>query len=1352
MSAPAGVPEYLASVLHRSGDTPVGTCFQLSPGVLATAWHVLGDQDLGNPGDEVRFTPLTGGPAAVAVVERVDPPNDLAVLRTSSPLPASVTAVASTGQVASGTDVIVAGYAAGAGHEGARAYRYLTVGGQWGGPAERWDDGAKVGRLSTKDLLLGMSGAPVRRRSDDAVVGVVTARYNSPDGWLRDSVWTGRTEDLAALAPRALSWFAPYLRTHGQLRHALAEQGRSLTEVDFVNPGGDAAPSSVFDVLEARYERGGYAEPRRGVLLEGVAGAGKTRTCFEVAERAEQDEHWLVLHAVPGAPVTADGLVQAVLEHARLADADRVLLVMDYLDGYSRLRLSDLAQDLQDGDPEGRVVCLASSRPGALEGREAQAVFTRVPLEDGEKYRREVAAAIFQKVAPTAWKRWDEDRLVAVCSDRPVLALLIARALEEQLRAGKEAPDLSGLRRGELFDWLRRRLERDFVDVPAGGDRVTALSRPHTWLLASTVSLLACPQNRPAVESAVDAAVDRRADDFAHRGADVVARLRRQGWLVGSGDRLDLVHDIVADGLLDATLVVEDTVRSRTAEELLDALLDDGPVFSRAVGHLTRWTTDQEPSRRTGIEAACTGWLIRRESDIGALLDSGALGEKAFELMARAPWQAGMLRRWNQLVAPWLDRIEEERPEALPGVLAQAAHGMPGRLPEQLLRSVLACLESHPLAPGTGTLLQALLQGERLPPERLEPVVDRALAWARRHEGERRAIQLLGACLGRPELSPGAARTVVAEGWKWVRRNPVHRAGSVVLGPLLERDDLGPLGNKILDTAMTWVVRLSGNPGVSFVLPPLLKRPDLGAHRDRAVGLALAWLLGHHSRGEASFVLRPLLRLDLTESEAHQAVRYARKWLSRARDRKRDREEPPDFVVVALLRWDGTAAGRIRKLLQEQPVTERRRRLLLDLLRENLPQPLFRDVVDACLGWLRTYGTGADCELLHLLLGKLSPRDEAWEEASDRAVRWLKLHSGSPDASYLLDDLLTAGPADADLTRRALDWLALPDSAPRASYVLRPLLWHLGELTGDQAEGVVDRALSWLEDHAEYDEAGFVVEPLLHLRSLGQGRADATVRAATRWLRAHVASANTDRVLQPLLARGDMPPALRTEAELLAVVRLERHPNTSGGKALLTTLIAKPGPGPECATALLPQLMRRTAEGGAATALFISLLHAVPAGTEQRAALVEHTLGWLAGRTPFNDDATKVLAHLLAGEDLTDEQLARAAGSYLAGPDRPLGLAGLLRHPGPAPWRAAVVSRAFDWLPGNVTRAVASEVLLGLLRDPDPVVRHAVEVRGWAEEWLVVNGPVDHRWAAVTEALEEIRAWPGEKAGGGPLG
>ena len=36
------VPGYLGRVLDDDG-APVGTCFQVTPGVLVTAWHVLDD-------------------------------------------------------------------------------------------------------------------------------------------------------------------------------------------------------------------------------------------------------------------------------------------------------------------------------------------------------------------------------------------------------------------------------------------------------------------------------------------------------------------------------------------------------------------------------------------------------------------------------------------------------------------------------------------------------------------------------------------------------------------------------------------------------------------------------------------------------------------------------------------------------------------------------------------------------------------------------------------------------------------------------------------------------------------------------------------------------------------------------------------------------------------------------------------------------------------------------------------------------------------------------------------------------------------------------------------------------------
>ena len=78
-AAGRGAPGYLGRVLDGDG-TPVGTCFQVAPGVLVTAWHVLGDVGAAGDGDRVMVDPLGGGAAFAAVVARADPLRDLAVL------------------------------------------------------------------------------------------------------------------------------------------------------------------------------------------------------------------------------------------------------------------------------------------------------------------------------------------------------------------------------------------------------------------------------------------------------------------------------------------------------------------------------------------------------------------------------------------------------------------------------------------------------------------------------------------------------------------------------------------------------------------------------------------------------------------------------------------------------------------------------------------------------------------------------------------------------------------------------------------------------------------------------------------------------------------------------------------------------------------------------------------------------------------------------------------------------------------------------------------------------------------------------------------------------------------------
>ena len=200
MTATAGVPDvrvpgYLGRVLD--GDrAPVGTCFQLAPGVLVTAWHVLDDIAAAAENAQVRIDPLAGGQAFDAVVARMDPLRDLAVLTSAASLPAIAGPLTATDQIPLRARVTVTGHAVP--DDPGHTYQFLNAPGEWAGGTTR-DDAIPLGRMTSSAVVPGMSGGPVIRDSDGAVAGVVSGRYNSLDGWLADTVWVARTEDLAVL-------------------------------------------------------------------------------------------------------------------------------------------------------------------------------------------------------------------------------------------------------------------------------------------------------------------------------------------------------------------------------------------------------------------------------------------------------------------------------------------------------------------------------------------------------------------------------------------------------------------------------------------------------------------------------------------------------------------------------------------------------------------------------------------------------------------------------------------------------------------------------------------------------------------------------------------------------------------------------------------------------------------------------------------------------------------------------------------------------------------------------------------------------------------------------------------------
>ncbi|MGB3442075.1 MAG: trypsin-like peptidase domain-containing protein [Actinophytocola sp.] len=188
---------FLGRVLGAEGG-PVGTCFQVAPGVLVTAAHVLEDLGAEDPGAAVRVDPLAGGDPFDAHVIAMHSRYDLAVLRGSRELATTIPRLAATGTVPIGAEVTLT--AAGHLDDANYTYRIVTATGVWKGAAVR--DGTELGRFTSHDVLPGMSGAPVCLASDGSVVGVQSGRYNSRDGWFAHSVWVGRTEVLAELLRR----------------------------------------------------------------------------------------------------------------------------------------------------------------------------------------------------------------------------------------------------------------------------------------------------------------------------------------------------------------------------------------------------------------------------------------------------------------------------------------------------------------------------------------------------------------------------------------------------------------------------------------------------------------------------------------------------------------------------------------------------------------------------------------------------------------------------------------------------------------------------------------------------------------------------------------------------------------------------------------------------------------------------------------------------------------------------------------------------------------------------------------------------------------------------------------------
>ncbi|MFB4304376.1 trypsin-like peptidase domain-containing protein [Actinomadura sp. NTSP31] len=229
-SSPSASKEFLGRILGLDGE-PVGTCFQVAPGYLVSARHVVADAGGGQVPSTVGFTDMSADgweDRRTARLECEDEVNDLVLLRCDQPLPASISHLALSKPQAQNTEVWLGGFAVQQDSGGSHHRRYLETTGRWEGLLEN-SDRVVCGVVYADGTALGMSGCPILRTSDNAVIGVLSHRYRGEEQWGDNRVWVSQVEDLVRLCTGVaadegdLAGLIPLDRGNAPIR--LAERG-----------------------------------------------------------------------------------------------------------------------------------------------------------------------------------------------------------------------------------------------------------------------------------------------------------------------------------------------------------------------------------------------------------------------------------------------------------------------------------------------------------------------------------------------------------------------------------------------------------------------------------------------------------------------------------------------------------------------------------------------------------------------------------------------------------------------------------------------------------------------------------------------------------------------------------------------------------------------------------------------------------------------------------------------------------------------------------------------------------------------------------------------------------------------
>ncbi|MEU1482564.1 hypothetical protein [Streptomyces sp. NPDC005752] len=1287
----------VAEVVVRHGDrTEYGSGYRISSTLILTVGHLLGPR-----GGTPSCTVLLGGNDAEHPASPVwrATGRDLALLRLNAP--------AGTGAATDGNPAVVPPVGLGRLPDGTGSVPFTGIGFPAYAQRARTDllrglrrrdsrlvsgfvqlgSNMKSGYLDLsfttappdvrgpdgQDPWQGISGTALFTQDGALLVGVQSQRLPAAGtGSAEAEPVTAALEDpefrnclaLDGIRPETMAVDLPGSDRSGKLPSVVPQQEliegfgdfkKNLTpeHLPFVSPGSkhDADPQNLFKTLVTSSDR--------GVLLVGAAGTGKTRTGLEVGRWALQ-AGWRVLHVLPGENLALNDQVAEQV----LADPSPVLVVIDYLNE-AQLDLPALRHRLIPAAHRKRIpmALLASVRPGWLQKADRSLLhelFDEVELRQDDDFQRQVIGNALTRLAPRAFHDLGEDRMMAICGNRPIVALLVAREIERRVEAGLSLPLTAGLRSGgELPGWLERRLNEDGLTVPGRRDTFTPVHASYS-LVAAAAAAAACPQSRAQVTSAAHAALAQASDEVPD-AEDIVATLISLGWLEPENDVLSVAHDVVADQLIETVVLPErsgapDRTRTRA---LLAGCLTSPRTIGRYAVNIGRLVNDLSLADRADPvapvfdewftdNAAPIGRVMRQDADMGSF----ALGA----VCSGPPWYAAAVQCWERIVSPWLTEF---------GAGANARHllyrglrYLPADGALLLVPAALDWLGTHMRRGDASYVLSSLLYRTDLPPGALEQTVHSTLRWLERHVTVAHADFVLRSLLSRGDLKPDEVRQAVSFRLTWLGQHAASDEADFALRSLLSRGDLSPAETRqTVSSALTWLGQHAARAEARFMLHRLLSHDGLRPTEVRqATSSALTWLGEHAASYDASFVLRSMLsRGDLSPAEARLAVSSALTWLGQHTD-----AADADFVLRSLLsRRDlgdemrRAASSALTWLGQHTDAAEAGFVLAPLLVYSGLRPDEVRQVASSALTWLGEHAASDDADfVLRSLLSRrdLSP-DEA-RQAVSSALTWLPQHATAAEAGFVLDRLLSRrdlGPDDVrQAVSSALTWLPQHATTAETGFVLAPLLTRR-DLSPDEARQAVSSALTWLGQHTVAADAGFVLDRLLTRRDLSPDDVRPAASSALTWLRQHTVAADADFVLRSLLSRHDLRPDEARQAVSSALTWLGQHTVAAEAGFVLRALLSRrdlsPDEARQAVSSALTWLPQHTV---AAEAGFVldRLLTRRDLGPDDVRQVVLPGLQWLELHVA-SAEARFVLRSLLTRRDLSPDEALQATSSAL---------------------------------------------------------------------------------------------------------